>query len=80
MRIITISISESEFLQFGFQSDSIPFKDLLDKISNELAKKALVRCQKIAKETGNTNDFKENQYENLKVVTPRQYWDEEFKE
>ena len=25
--------------------------------------------------TGNTNDFTENKYENVDIVTPREYWD-----
>ena len=52
MKTITISISEREFEEFGFQSDSLSFKDFLDKINREIAKKALLSCHKIAKETG----------------------------
>lgn len=52
MKTITVSISENEFQSFGFKSDSIVFKELLEKISTELARKALARCHKIAKETG----------------------------
>ena len=29
--------------------------------------------------TGNTNDFTENKYENVNIVTPREYWDENSK-
>jgi Glu-tRNA(Gln) amidotransferase subunit E-like FAD-binding protein len=52
MKTITVSISENEFQNFGFKSDSIAFKELLEKISTELARKALARCHQIAKETG----------------------------
>lgn len=52
MKTLMISITENEFKQFGFQSDSIDFKEFVEKIRNELAKKALYNCHKIAKETG----------------------------
>ncbi|MBP6740296.1 MAG: hypothetical protein KA146_09900 [Leptospiraceae bacterium] len=52
MKTITVSISENEFQNFGFKSDTIAFKELLEKISTELARKALARCHQIAKETG----------------------------
>jgi hypothetical protein len=55
MKRITVSISESEFKQFGFQSNSIVFHEFLNKIKNELAQKALERCHKTAQEVGISN-------------------------
>jgi len=52
MKTIAVSISENEFEQFGFKSDSIAFKELLEKISIQLARQAITHCHQIAKETG----------------------------
>ena len=52
MKTLTISISENEFMQFGLKSEKIDFKELLDKVSLELAKQAVLKCQEIAKKVG----------------------------
>jgi Glu-tRNA(Gln) amidotransferase subunit E-like FAD-binding protein len=52
MRTISIDISDSEFLKYNFQEEKLSFTDLVEKISIELAKQALRKCQEIAEKTG----------------------------
>lgn len=52
MRTLTVSIDESEFSKLGFKENKISFSDLKEKLSIEYAKTALLKCHKIAKETG----------------------------
>jgi|JI102314A2RNA_FD_contig_51_2615739_length_387_multi_7_in_0_out_0_1 tRNA G26 N,N-dimethylase Trm1 len=52
MKTITVSISENEFERFGINSEKIDFKDLLNKISIELARQAAYQCHEIAKRVG----------------------------
>ena len=52
MKTITVSISENEFERFGNNSEKIDFKELLNKISIELARQAAYQCHEIAKRVG----------------------------
>ncbi len=52
MKTITVSISENEFERFGINSEKIDFKELLNKISIELARQAAYQCHEIAKRVG----------------------------
>lgn len=52
MKTITVSISENEFERFGINSEIIDFKELLNKISIELARQAAYQSHEIAKRVG----------------------------
>ena len=52
MKMITVSISENEFQKYGINAEVIDFKELLNKISIELARQAAYQCHEIAKRVG----------------------------
>lgn len=52
MRTIQIKLSETDFLKYNFGSKEVKFTDLVDLISDEYAKKALLKCNSIANEAG----------------------------
>ncbi len=53
MKTIQIKVSESDFEKYNLENQQeIKFIDLVDKISLEYARKALLECNKIAAEVG----------------------------
>lgn len=52
MKTITVSISENEFQKYGINAEVIDFKELLNKISIELARQAAYQCHEISKRVG----------------------------
>jgi hypothetical protein len=52
MRNIQLQISESDFQKYKLDKSEIKFTDLVEKISLEYARKAVLQCNQIAKEIG----------------------------
>ncbi len=52
MQTIQIKISNTDFQKYNFGSKEILFTDLVELISREYARKALLECNKIAKQEG----------------------------
>ncbi|WP_027003057.1 hypothetical protein [Hugenholtzia roseola] len=52
MRAIQIKISETDFQKYNFGNEEIKFTDLVEMISREYARKALLECNEIAKQVG----------------------------
>jgi len=52
MQTIQIKISNSDFQKYNLESREIKFTDLVDLISREYARKALLQCNEIAKQEG----------------------------
>lgn len=52
MQTILIKISNSDFQKYNLKSREIKFTDLVDLISREYARKALLECNEIAKQEG----------------------------
>lgn len=52
MRTLQIKISDSDFQKYNLESGDIQFSDLVELISREYARKALLECNKIAEKVG----------------------------
>lgn len=52
MRTLQIKVSETDFQKYNLRSGEIKFTDLVEAISREYARKALLECNEIAKEVG----------------------------
>lgn len=52
MRNIQLKISESDFQKYKLDKEEIKFTDLVEKISLEYARKAVLECNQIATQTG----------------------------
>lgn len=52
MRTLQVKVSETDYRNYKFESDEIQFKDLVDAISRESARKALRECNEIAEKVG----------------------------
>lgn len=52
MRTIQLKVSETDFQKYNFGSVEIKFSDLVELISREYARKALLECNEIAEEVG----------------------------
>lgn len=52
MKTLTVPINENDYKKFGINNNKIPFTELKEKISLEVAKQALLKCQAIAQKTG----------------------------
>ena len=53
MKTLQIQITDKEYLKYNFQEKKeLTFADLEELISVEYAKKALLKCNKIAKQNG----------------------------
>lgn len=52
MRTISITISEQQFLKYGFNTNTLTFEELLQKLKKELALQALKNAQKSASKAG----------------------------
>jgi len=52
MRTIQIKVSETDFQKFNLGSSEIKFSDLVDLISQEYARKALLECNAVAEQVG----------------------------
>jgi hypothetical protein len=52
MQTITIKISNTDFQKYNLESREIKFTDLVELISREYARKALLECNEIAKQEG----------------------------
>jgi hypothetical protein len=52
MQTIQIKISNTDLQKYNLESREIKFTDLVDLISREYARKALLECNEIAKQEG----------------------------
>ncbi|GAB4403428.1 MAG: hypothetical protein OHK0053_28210 [Microscillaceae bacterium] len=52
MRAIQIKISEIDFQKYNLGNSEIKFTDLVEMISREYARKALLECNEIAEKVG----------------------------
>jgi hypothetical protein len=52
MQTIQIKISKTDLQKYNLESREIKFTDLVDLISREYARKALLECNEIAKQEG----------------------------
>lgn len=52
MQTIQIKISDTDFQKYNFGNKEIKFTDLVDLISQEYARKALLECNEIAEQIG----------------------------
>jgi len=52
MQTIQIKISNTDFQKYNFVNKEIKFTDLVDLISQEYARKALLECNAIAEQIG----------------------------
>lgn len=52
MQTIQIKISNTDFQKYNFGNKEIKFTDLVDLISQEYARKALLECNEIAEQIG----------------------------
>lgn len=55
MPTIQIKISKSDLLKYNLSDKEINFSELVDLLSKEYAKKALLQCNQIAKQKGLSN-------------------------
>jgi len=52
LQTIQIKISKTDFQKYNFGNKEIKFTDLVDLISQEYARKALLECNEIAEQKG----------------------------
>lgn len=52
MQTLKIKISNTDFKKYNLESREIKFTDLVDLISKEYARKALLECNEIAEQEG----------------------------
>ncbi len=52
MQTLQIKISKTDFQKYNLRSKEIKFTDLVDLISREYARKALLECNEIAEQEG----------------------------
>jgi hypothetical protein len=52
MQTIQVKISNTDFQKYNFEDKEIKFTDLVDLISREYARKALLECNEIAEKEG----------------------------
>lgn len=52
MRTVQIRVSETDFQKYNLGSGEIKFVDLVEVISREYARKALLECNQIAEQVG----------------------------
>jgi len=52
MRTLQVKVSETDFQKYNLENDKIKFTDLVNLISLEYARTALLECNKIAGEKG----------------------------
>lgn len=49
---LRVNIDDADFQKYNFTSEDIGFQDLRDKLENEFAKEAIMKCNAIAREHG----------------------------
>lgn len=52
MRTIQVRVSETDFQKYDLGSEAIKFTDLVELISREYARQALLECNEIAEQVG----------------------------
>lgn len=52
MRTVQIKVSETDFQRYNLGSGEMKFTDLVELISREYTRKALLECNEIAKQVG----------------------------
>ncbi len=52
MRTLQVNVSETDFQKYNLADKEIDFSELVELISREYAKQALLECNKIAEEAG----------------------------
>jgi hypothetical protein len=55
MRTVQIKVSKTDFKKYNLGSGQIKFTDLVEAISREYARKALLECNDIAEKVGLSN-------------------------
>lgn len=68
MRTINVSISDWEYNKFSLKSDKLSFTELVEIISNELAKQTLNDCVELAEKHGLSKMTMEEISEEVKAV------------
>ena len=68
MKNLKVAINDSEYAKLGFQSDTISFDELKEKISIEYAKEAFLRCNEIALQTGLSTITEEEINEEINAI------------
>ena len=48
MKTLNITISDSEYNQFGISSDKLSFSEFLDIVNREVTKQALTKCVQLS--------------------------------
>jgi len=48
MKTLSISISDSDYNQFGINGDSLSFSELVELVNKEITKQALNKCVQLA--------------------------------
>ena len=52
MRTLQVKVSESDFQKYNLADSEIDFSELVELISREYAKQALLKCNEIAEQVG----------------------------
>jgi hypothetical protein len=52
MKTLQVKVSDTDFRKYNLENVEIKFTDLVELISREYAKKALLECNEIAEQTG----------------------------
>jgi hypothetical protein len=81
MRTVQIRVSENDFQKYNFGSGEIKFTDLVELISREYAKKALLESNEIAEQVGLSKmtmdeinaEIKAVRDSKKQILTPRAY-------
>ena len=69
MKTIQVKVSETDFEKYNLENQKeIKFIDLVEKISLEYARKALLECNEIAEKTGLSNMTLEDINAEIKAV------------
>jgi hypothetical protein len=68
MRTLNISISDIEYDKFGLKGDKFSFSELVEVISNELAKQTLNECVELAEQYGLSKMTMDEISEEVKAV------------
>lgn len=68
MRTIKIKVSETDFQKYNLKNEEVKFTDLVDIISKNYARKALLECNEIAEKGGLSNMTLEEINAEIKAV------------
>lgn len=68
MRTLKIKVSETDFQKYNLKNEEVKFTDLVDIISKNYARKALLECNEIAEKEGLSNMTLEEINAEIKAV------------